>query len=113
MRRRAVSSKARTGAGETALRCSRPLGECPVDDLGDFLAAKDADDVIDLGHFLQQVVLLSFGQATGHDDGPDAALSLRSSISRMTRQRFLPGRLDEAAGVDHDDVGTVGSGTRA
>ncbi len=82
----------------------------PVDDLGDLLAAEDADDVIDAGHFLQQVVLLALGQAAGDDDRADSALILEGEHLADDGERFLPGRLDEAARVDDDDVGPVGVG---
>ena len=112
MRSRAVSSWARTGAGRKRLRCSsRPvLLDGAIDDLRDLLAAEDADDVIDVGHFLEQVVLLALGQAAGHDDGADAALLLEVEHLADDAERFLAGRLDEAAGVDDHDVGAVGVG---
>ena len=39
----------------------------PVGDLGDLLAAEDADDLIDLGDLLQQHLPLPLGQAAGDD----------------------------------------------
>src|SRR5262249_44484088 len=42
------------------------------------------------------------------DDGADAALLLQRQHLADDRQRFLPGRLDEAAGVDDHHVGAVG-----
>ena len=109
MRSRAVSSWARTGAGRKGYAVRRRrCSESPIDDVRDLLAAEDADDVIDAGHFLQQLVLLAFGQAAGHDDGADPALLLEGQHLANDGERFLPGRLDEAAGVDDDHVGAVG-----
>ena len=59
---------------------------------------------------MQQLVLLALGQAAGDDDGPDPALLLEVEHLADDAERLLPGRLDEAAGVDDDDVGPVGVG---
>ena len=57
----------------------------PVGDLGDLLAAEDADDLVDLRHLLQEHLPLPLGQAPGDDDPLDLAPArLRSSISRIT-----------------------------
>src|SRR5262249_36447936 len=76
----------------------------------DFLAAEDADDLIDAGDFLEQVLMLAFGQAAGDDDRADAALLLEGQHFADDTKRFLAGRLDEAAGVDDNDIGAVGVG---
>ena len=111
MRRRAVSSRARTGAGRNRLRCSFCVRHGAIDDLGDLLAAEDADDLIDLRALLAAASsFLPLGQAAGDDDGADAALLLEVEHLADDAERLLPGRLDEAAGVDDDDVGPVGVG---
>ena len=53
---------------------------------------------------------LPLGQAAGDDDGADLALLLQVEHLADDAERLLPGRLDEAAGVDDDDVGPVGVG---
>ena len=86
------------------------LGQGAVDDLGDLLAAEDADDVIDAGHLGQEVVLFAFGEAAGDDDGADTALLFEAEHLADDAERFLPGRFDEAAGVDDHHVGAIGVG---
>jgi hypothetical protein len=109
MRSRAVSSRARRGRPEQgALLVLAPAGERPVEDLGDLLPAEHAHQVIDPGHLAQQVVLAALGQAARHDDGADPALLLEGQHLADDPQRLLPGRLDEAAGVDDHHVGAFG-----
>ena len=59
----------------------RPLlfqpADQPVGDAGDLLAAEDADEVIDPGPVLEQLLLLPLGQAAGDDHAPRAALLLQ------------------------------------
>ena len=88
------------------------LSQGAVDDLGDFFAAENADDVIDLGNLLEEVLLLAFGQAAGHDHRPHAPLLLERQHLANDAERFLPGRLDETAGVDNNHVGAVRVGSK-
>src|SRR5439155_24932884 len=46
-------------------------------------------------------------EAAGDNDGADAALLLQREHLADDGERFLPGRLDEATGVDDNDVGAV------
>ena len=48
----------------------------PVGDADDLLAAEDADDLVDLGHLLQQQVSFAFGQAAGDDHALDRSVPL-------------------------------------
>ncbi len=98
----------RSGTEERALLVAVAFGQGAVDDRHDLLAAEDADDVIDAGHFGEEVVLLAFGETAGDDDGTDAALLFQCQHLADDAERFLPSRFDEAAGVDDDDVGAVG-----
>src|SRR5262249_9953242 len=52
----------------------------------------------------------AFGETAGDDDGADAALLFQLEHLADDAERFLPRWLDEAAGVDYDDVGAVGIG---
>src|SRR5205807_8283338 len=52
------------------------LGDGPIDDADDLLAAEHADDLIDLGDGFEEHFLLPLGQATGDDDGPDLPAAL-------------------------------------
>src|SRR5262249_11217959 len=74
------------------------------------LAAEDANDVVNAGHFLEEFFALALGEAAGDDDGADAALLLERQHLADDGQRLLAGRLDEAAGVDDDGGGAVGVG---
>ena len=76
----------------------------------DLLATEDADDAIDVGHFLEQRIALALREAAGDDHGANLALLLEVEHLADDTQRFLSGRLDEAAGVDDDDVGAAGIG---
>ena len=105
IRSRAVSSSARTGAGRKSERCSLVVRHRAVDDLRDLLAAEHADDLIDLRHRFEQDVALPFGHAAGDDHRTDLAGLLERQHLADDRQRFLPGRFDEAAGVDHHHIG--------
>ncbi len=87
-----------------------PLRHGPVDHVGYLLAPEDADDLIDLGHFIEQLGLFPFRQAAGHDDAADLALLFEAQHFADDGQRLLPGRLDKAAGVDDDHVGPLGLG---
>src|SRR5262249_16174724 len=95
----------RRGAEETALLGS--LNKGGVHDIGDVFSPQDADHVIDLRYLLQQIVFLPFSEATGDDDGADAALLFELKHLADDAQRLLPCWLDEAAGVDHHHVGAV------
>ena len=88
------------------------LSQSAVDDLGDFFAAENADDVIDLRNLLEKILLLAFGEAASHDYRPHAPLLLEGQHLANDPKRFLPGRLDETAGVDNNDVGAVRVGSK-
>ena len=79
----------------------------PVGDPGDLLAAEDADDLVDLGDLVQEHLALAFGQAAGDDHALDLAVPLAVEHLADHAQRLLPGRVDEAAGVDDDEVGRL------
>ena len=82
----------------------------PVGDLGDLLAAEDADDLVDLGHLLQEHLALPLGQAPGDDHPLDLPGLLAVEHLADHAQRLLPGRVDEPTGVDDDQVGRLGVG---
>ena len=70
----------------------------------------DAEEDIDLREFLQEVLFIPLDQAAG--DHQQAALSglleLRHFEDRV--DGFFLGGVDEAAGIDHEDVGFFGPG---
>ncbi len=76
---------------------------------GDVGVVVEAEDGVGLGQRLGEVLAVALGQAADGDDGLGlAALVGRGLQVRGLQQgvdRVLLGRLDEAAGVDHDRVG--------
>ena len=89
------------------MRCSCEPAQDPIGHPGDLLAAEDADDLVDLGKLLEQDVFLPLGQAAGDDHALDrpGALPLEHLLDHAAR--FLPGRVDEPAGIDDDQVGLL------
>jgi hypothetical protein len=81
-----------------------------VHDRGDLLAAEHPEDLIDAGHLFQQHLALPLGHAPGDDDGAELPGRLQGQHLADDPERLLPGRLDEAAGVDHDHVRPGGVG---
>ena len=79
----------------------------PIGNLGDFLAAEDADQVIDSRSIHEQRLFLPLGQAARHDHAPQFAAAFQLQHLVDGGERFLPGRLDEAAGVDDHEVGAA------
>ena len=53
---------------------------------------------------------MAFRQATGHHDRSDLPGLLQFEHFADDTERFLPGRFDEPASVDDDDVRTLGIG---
>ena len=87
----------------------RPLlvqpADQPIGHLGHLLAAEDAHQVVDLGQRLQQLFLLALGQAAGDDHAADVPLALQLEHLVDRGVRLVAGPLDEAAGVDDDEIG--------
>ena len=79
----------------------------PIENRCDLFPSEDADDLIDVRHFFEQPIALALGQTAGDDDGADPALPLQFEHLSDDGQRFLPGRLDETAGIDDDDIRAV------
>ena len=78
-----------------------------IGNLGDLFAAEDADHLVNLGKLLQQHVLLPFRQAAGDDHAAHAAVALALEHFLDDRTGFLPGRVDEPAGVHDHQVGVL------
>ena len=81
-----------------------------VGDFGDFVAAEDADNVVNFGDLLEQatVLLESFGEAAGDDHTASFALAFEVEHFVDDGAGFCAGAFDEAAGVDDDEVGACG-----
>ena len=69
-----------------------------------------ADDCVDLGDVLPDLVAVALHQAAGDDDALGAAFGLVLDHLEDGRDRLLLGGVDEAAGVDDDDLGVFGVG---
>ena len=59
------------------------------------------------GRSIEQRFLLPLGQAAGDDHAAELALALELEHLVDRGERLVPGRLDEAAGVDDDEVGAL------
>src|SRR5437773_1741784 len=79
-----------------------------IGDARDLLAAKDADQVINLGPLFEQLLLLPLGQTTRNDDAARASLLFQLQHLVDRRKRLGSRSLDEAAGVDDDEIGPIG-----
>ena len=78
----------------------------------DRLKLAGADDGVDLGNVLLDLVAVALDQAAGHDEAAGLAaggdLVLRHLEDGV--DRLLLGRVDEAAGVDDQNLGVLGAG---
>jgi hypothetical protein len=66
-----------------------------------------AEQVIDLGQLVRELVRMTLTQATGHDELLAAAFFLVACQIEDRVDRLLARRVDEAAGVDDDDLGVT------
>ena len=67
-----------------------------------------ADEVIDLRILNEQIFLLPFSEATRNNHPASLSLFLQIEHFLDRPERLLPRRFDEAARVDHDEVGPFG-----
>ena len=67
-----------------------------------------AHDEVGFGQLRTQFISVALGQAAGDDEAPAAPVGLEVSGLQDRGDGFLFGRLDEAAGVDDDEVGLLG-----
>ena len=80
-------------------------GECLADGLVDLLILVDAEDRIDLGHLLADGFRVALGEAARrHQQAAHAGLLVLRHF-KEGGDGLLLGGLDEAAGVDDDDLG--------
>ena len=106
-----IRSRAVSGSGCVGRRLEDgPLlvepAEQPVGDLGDFLAAEDADQVVDVRAARSSSD--SFCRSARQPETiTPRSLPLPLELEHLVDggERLLPGRLDEAAGVDDGEVG--------
>src|SRR5437868_15001754 len=63
--------------------------------------------MIDSRPIFEELLLLPLGKAAGNDDPSRSALAFQLQHLVDRRKRFGPRPLDEAAGVDHDEIGSV------
>ena len=84
-------------AGEDRAQAGRDVG-----------VVVEAEDGVGLGQRLGEVLAVALGQAAHGDDGAGAAVLLEVGGGEQGVDGVLLGRLDEAAGVDHDRLGVLG-----
>ena len=80
---------------ETALFCRQQFV--------DFVIVPDAGEDVDFAELFAQLLLVAFAETAGHDQNR-ILLARRVEVDNGI-ERFCLGRIDEAAGVDNDDVG--------
>src|ERR1051325_953585 len=64
-----------------------------------------ADEGVDLRHLCAQLLAIALDEATGDDEALGPSLGLQPRRFQNSVDRFLLGRLDEAAGIDDHRVG--------
>ena len=79
----------------------------PVGDFGDFFASEHTDKMVNLRTIDQKFFFLPFGQAARDDYPAQIALLFELQHFVDRRERLVPRLLDETAGVDHREVGTL------
>ena len=110
IRKRARSSSGSTGAGLNTPRCSTSPPIKRVATRAISSRPNTPNHLIDFRKLVEQNLFLTFGQAAGDDHGAHLAGPLAFEHLLDHADRFLAGRVDEAAGVDHDEVGRLGIG---
>ena len=75
----------------------------PRNQVKDIHPASGADDAIQAGHLLHQGVAIALRQAAGRDHHLIRPLNLDQFAQGINR--FLLGRIDEAAGIDDQHFG--------
>ncbi len=80
----------------------------PLASRHDIVELVGADDGIHFGEFLEDVAAVPLHQATRHDQAAGAAGFLVRGHLQDGIDGLLLGRVDEAAGVDHQHVGVAG-----
>ena len=83
--------------------------ENSVGNPGDLLTAEHADDLVDFRHLLQQHLFLPLSEAARHDHTlqQTGVFPLNHPRGITPEATSLPGRIDEAARVDNDEIGLV------
>ncbi len=91
---------------DARVRGDRIVDQATLGQLGhEVMQVGEPEEEVDLGHFRLQFLLIALHEAADRHDGLDAALFLELRRAENRVDRFLLGRVDEAAGVDQDDVG--------
>ena len=94
-----------SGAGCAAKKLQRRPGGATADRADDFRYLPRAEDRIDLGDLLLQLGAVALGEAAGDDQAAAGAVLLVLRHLEDGVDRLLLGRIDERAGIHHEDVG--------
>ena len=94
--------------GAVALDLARTVGTEAADDGGQRGVGANADNGIDLGDLLNDLLLVALSQAAGHNDLEVRIFLLVLAGHQDILDSFGLGGLDEAAGVDDDNVSLGG-----
>ena len=82
----------------------------PADEAGELAVLIDAQEQINLRNLLEKILFVPLGQAACHHQQAAAAGFLELGHFQNGIDGFLLGGLDEAAGVDHEDIRLFGIG---
>ena len=104
----ARTSELHIALGAVALGLARTVGTDAADDGGQRGVGANADNGIDLGDFLNDLLLVALSQAAGHNDLEVRIFLLVLAGHQDILDSFGLGGLDEAAGVDDDNVSLGG-----
>ena len=94
-RRRAAARRPAVRVTGTAPAVDGAVSSCP-----------EAGHEVDLGQGVAQLVAVALGHAAGDDQAGTGTAAVGQAQDGL--DRLLAGRLDEGAGVDHDEVGRLG-----
>ena len=106
-RRRQDAARLVGGGVDVAVLLHDPAQEHPGCGGGNVIVAARAEDAVHLGHLLQNFVLVALGQAAGDQNFSQPALLLQLRHLEDVGNGLLLGRVDEAAGVDNDQIRAV------
>ena len=104
----ARSAELHIALGAVALDLVRTVGTEAADDGGQRGVGANADNGIDLGDLLNDLLLVALSQAAGHNDLEVRILLLVLAGHQDILDSFSLSGLDEAAGVDDDNVSLGG-----
>ena len=100
----AKAGKLVDGSMDAAKAARHTARHRPLDGGDDLGVASGAEDAVDFGHFLDNLILIALREAAGDEDLFDRSLLLPARGLQNRVDRLFFGAVDKAAGVDNDDL---------